>query len=75
MPDRLKQMPGWKRSNEYDQNKNICALVAIIFKKYEITVMRTGYNRNTGRKTLQSETFKRFKESEKSKQEGSDASK
>ncbi len=60
--DRLKAMPGWKRANNEFDSDNICALISIIFDKKEITVIRTGYNRNRGRRILQTEKFKRYKE-------------
>ena len=60
IPDRLINMPGWKRLPNALPEKNICALVSIIFDKKEITVMRTGYNRNRGRRIVQSTTFKRY---------------
>lgn len=62
IPNRLKTMKGWKRMPNALPEENICALVSIIFDKKEITVMRTGYNRNRGRNTLKSTTYKRFVE-------------
>lgn len=60
IPNRLQAMSNWKRIPDYLQDLNICALVSIIFDKSEITVIRTGYNRNKGRKILQSNTFRRY---------------
>lgn len=60
VPDRLMNMPGWKRQPNVLAEKNICALVSILFDKKEVTVIRTGYNRNKGRKTMQSTTFMRY---------------
>lgn len=62
IPKRLVNMPGWKRLPNTQSGKNICALVSILFDKKEVTVMRTGYNRNKGRKTIQSTTFRRYVE-------------
>lgn len=62
IPNRLSLMKGWKKLPDVLPGENICALVSIIFDKKEITVMRTGYNRNRGRKIIQSVTFKRYVE-------------
>jgi len=62
IPSRLLEMKGWKRSAASLENENICALVSIVFDKKEITIMRTGYNRNKGRKIMQSTTYKRYPE-------------
>ena len=62
IPERLVSMPGWKRLPNTEPKTNICALVSILFDKKEVTVMRTGYNRNKGRKTIQSITFMRYVE-------------
>ncbi len=67
--NKLSSMKGWKRVPGKLPNENICALLSIIFDKKEITVMRTGYNRNKGRKTIQLNVFKRYVENPEKKLE------
>jgi hypothetical protein len=62
IPNRLQTMSNWKRIPDYLPEINICALISIVFDKTEITVIRTGYNRNKGRKILQTNTFRRYPE-------------
>lgn len=62
IPVQLLNMKGWKRISDVFVNENICALVSIIFDEKEISVIRTGYNRNKGRNTMQSTTYMRYPE-------------
>lgn len=57
IPYRVQQMPGWYRKRGIRPDKNLCALVSIIFEKEKYTVVRTGYNRNTGKQILATATF------------------
>ena len=52
LPDRIPAMPGWPKITPYQDNTAICALIAITFGTYDVTVQRYGYNRNTGKKLL-----------------------
>jgi len=65
--ERLKNMKGWKRDLDILPETNICALVSIIFNKKQIKVIRTGYNRNKGRKIVRSVIFNRYIEPPKPK--------
>jgi hypothetical protein len=58
--NRLKNMQGWERKQDVLPETNICALVSIIFNKTQIKVIRTGYNRNRGRKIVRSVIFDRY---------------
>ncbi|MDA3891236.1 MAG: hypothetical protein PF517_06175 [Salinivirgaceae bacterium] len=62
VPNRLLAMQGWSRLPNCNKNENICALVSIVFDKKEFSVIRTGYNRNTGGEIIQSVTYKRYPE-------------
>ena len=62
VPEILNNMSGWKRNASELPKTNICALISIIFDKKDVTVMRTGYNRNKGRKIVYSTTFRRYAE-------------
>lgn len=64
VPDRLLQMKGWERLPACDESENICALVSMLFDKNEVTVVRTAYNRNRGRRTMHSSVYKRWDEKE-----------
>ena len=75
IPNRLINMKGWKRGAMSLKDKNICALVSIIFDKKDITIVRTGYNRNKGRKIMQSTTYKRYPEPLPVKLEKADSTK
>jgi len=69
IPNRIIAMQGWKRMPNALASENICALVSIVFDKKEITVMRTGYNRNRGRNTIKSTNYKRILETKPSELE------
>jgi hypothetical protein len=57
---RIKSLPGWKRVAPDKAEANISALLSFGFDHKELTVIRTGYNRNRGRKILESTTYQRF---------------
>ncbi len=59
IPNRLQNMPGWKRTYEGVENENICALINIVFNKYDYQVKHIGYNRNRGKQLLKSSVYKR----------------
>lgn len=58
----LLKMNGWKRLKGVMPEENLCALVTVIFDKEDYVVMRTGYNRNKGKKQLSYEAFRRWPE-------------
>ncbi|MBI9068736.1 MAG: hypothetical protein JEZ09_15685 [Salinivirgaceae bacterium] len=60
IPDRIKNMKGWHRTEEVLVEENICALLSILFDKNQISVIRTGYNRNIGQQILSSSSFLRY---------------
>lgn len=57
---RIKSLPGWQRIAPGKEDINICALLTLGFDKSELSVIRTGYNRNRGRKLLESSTYLRY---------------
>jgi hypothetical protein len=59
IPGQLINMTGWKRLSNVLPEENLCALINVIFDKDDYIVIRTGYNRNTGKRQLGYETFKR----------------
>lgn len=60
IPNRIKQMKGWERLPNCNAEENICALISMVFDKSEITVIRTAYNRNRGRRIINSAAYARF---------------
>jgi hypothetical protein len=65
IPGRIKNMQGWKRAKDKLPDENISALISFIFSKTEITVIRTVYNRNYGRKIIESTVYQRKKKKAK----------
>jgi len=61
IPNRIKQMQGWKRAKDKLPDENISALISFVFSKTEFTVIRTVYNRNYGRKIVETTIYQRKK--------------
>ena len=61
IPNRIKQMQGWKRAENKLPEENISALISFVFSKTEFTVIRTVYNRNYGRKIVETTVYQRKK--------------
>ncbi len=59
VPNRLNNLSGWRRVEGRFIDQNICTLYHFIFTEESISVTRTGYNRNTGKKPLSSLIFNR----------------
>ena len=57
--NRVQNLPGWKRYATDMDDINICALISMYFDEYEVTVTRTGYNRNSGKHLMESTIFVR----------------
>lgn len=62
IPAQLIRMKGWQRLYNILPDENLCAMVNVIFDKEDYIVIRTGYNRNKGKRQLSYETYKRFLE-------------
>jgi len=57
---RIPSMPGWPKIVPYQDNTALCTLIAITFSTDDFVVQRYGYNRNTGKNLLSTNTYLRL---------------
>lgn len=58
--NRVKSLPGWKRIAPGKDEVNVCALLSLGLDYKEVTFIRTGYNRNKGRRILETNEYHRY---------------